>query len=134
MWTRFWDMYSGGDCKQKPFEMIYIEAPEEEAKCIFYAKFGHNPDRVTCTCCGRDYSTDEDVDLEHVTAFQRNVPYLAGGDTLDLAATYNHNYRKPVIPLDEYIKQPDVFVLRAVDILPEWRTCEVPPQGYVWRD
>jgi len=49
------DMHSGGDLKEK-WQYIYIEAPEEEAKVIFYNRFGHNPNRVTCTCCGKDYS------------------------------------------------------------------------------
>ena len=48
-WTLFWDMASGGDTKEEPYENIYIEAPEEEAKVIFYNRFGHNPERVSCT-------------------------------------------------------------------------------------
>ena len=35
-WTRFMDMHSGGGTKEKPFEYIYIQAPEKEAKVIFY--------------------------------------------------------------------------------------------------
>jgi len=57
-WTHFMDMHSGGGQKEK-WAHIYIEAPENEARVIFYNKFGHNPDRVTCTCCGNDYSVIE---------------------------------------------------------------------------
>lgn len=58
MWTHFWDMHSGGRKKEK-FAHCFIEAPEEEAKVIFYNRFGHSADRVTCTCCGEDYAVTE---------------------------------------------------------------------------
>jgi len=61
MWTRFYDMHSGGGAKEK-WELIFIEAPEDEAISIFYNRFGHNPNRVSCTCCGADYSIYEDGD------------------------------------------------------------------------
>jgi hypothetical protein len=60
MWTKFFDMHSGGPCKEPPYEEIFIEAPEAEARRVFYAKFGHNPDRVTCPCCGEDYAVYDD--------------------------------------------------------------------------
>ena len=63
MWTKFMDTYSGGN-KKENWENIYIEAPKEEAKVIFYNRFGHNPDRVTCTCCGPDYSIYEEETLQ----------------------------------------------------------------------
>ena len=68
-WTVFWDMHSGGDPKEK-FDKICIEAPRKEAIVIFFNKFGHNPDRVTCTCCGADYSIGEYPDFETT---ERNV-------------------------------------------------------------
>lgn len=58
-WTQFWDMHSGGGLKEEPYNMIYIEAPEDVAKTIFFNKFGHNPERVSCTCCGDDYGIYE---------------------------------------------------------------------------
>lgn len=70
MWTLFWDMNSGGGRKEK-WPQIYIEAPEDEAKVIFYNRFGHNPERVTCTCCGQDYSISSDRSLEQLSAFHR---------------------------------------------------------------
>lgn len=71
MWTHFWDMHSGGSVKEAPYAHIYIEAPEAEAKVIFYNRFGHNAERVTCTCCGEDYSIMEYASLADATAFQR---------------------------------------------------------------
>lgn len=66
MWTRFWDMNSGGGQKE-PFEMIFVEAPAEEAALIFTRRFGHDPHRVTCLCCGPDYAIDGFETLEAAT-------------------------------------------------------------------
>lgn len=46
-WTEFMDMRSGGGLKEK-FAYCFIEAPEEEAKVIFYNRFGHSASRITC--------------------------------------------------------------------------------------
>ena len=75
MWTQFWDMHSGGGQKED-VAMIFIEAPEDEAKLVFYNRFGHNPERVTCTCCGSDYSISESESLEQLTGFHRNCKYI----------------------------------------------------------
>lgn len=72
MWTRFYDMHSGGGAKEK-WGIIYIEAPEQEAKVVFYNRFGHNPDRVTCTCCGNDYSISEYSSLEEAQISERDI-------------------------------------------------------------
>lgn len=72
-WTRFYDMCSGGGIKESPYEYIYIEAPEEQAKIIFYNKFGHNPERVSCTCCGSDYSISKYSSLENQDLNKENV-------------------------------------------------------------
>lgn len=73
MYTRFMDMHSGGGLKEPPYARIYIEAPENEAKIIFYNRFGHNPERVTCTCCGEDYSITEEDSLVEASAYDRNA-------------------------------------------------------------
>jgi len=70
-WTRFMDMHSGGGLKEFPYRNIYIEAPEAEAKVIFYNRFGHNPNRVTCTCCGGDYSITEEATFAQASAYER---------------------------------------------------------------
>jgi len=70
--TRFMDMHSGGGCKEPPYNKIYIEAPEQEAMVIFQNRFGHNPNRVTCTCCGEDYSIDESKSFAQASGYDRN--------------------------------------------------------------
>lgn len=82
-WTHFMDMHSGGGTKEEPFEHIYIEAPEAEARVIFYNRFGHSPERVSCTCCGGDYSISEHATLKEATAYERgcaSVYYVKGTD------------------------------------------------------
>lgn len=77
MWTRFSDMHSGGGCKEGNYNKIYIEAPQEEAEVIFYNRLGHNPNRVSCTCCGEDYSISEKESLEQLTGYDRNCHYIS---------------------------------------------------------
>ena len=74
LWTHFWDMHSGGRTKEEPFNHIFIQAPEVQAIRIFYERFGHNPHRVTCTCCGEDYSVNEGT-IQSLSAYHRNATY-----------------------------------------------------------
>lgn len=75
-WTKFTDMHSGGQLKEAPFKSIYIEAPEDEARMIFYNRFGHSASRVTCRCCGSDYwSIEYDSDGEAHTDIQEAIFY-----------------------------------------------------------
>lgn len=128
MWTKFMDMHSGGWAKED-WEYIYIEAPQKEAELIFYHKFGHNPNRVTCTCCGEDYSIDEHQTLEQATAYERGCKY----DEQTKQYLEQHSGRSyPYQTVDEYIKSPGVKVIYANEIKPEERTGELPEQGYVW--
>jgi hypothetical protein len=155
MWTSFLDMNSGGGRKEK-WETIYIEAPQEEAKTIFFNKFGHNPERVTCTCCGDDYSISSEETLEYLTGYQRGC--RSGYIKEDGTAHYGDDlfYQTPredreklkhqyfeeddpertwqtYIPLEEYSKLDSVLIIPANEIKEEWRHGEVPEQGYVWR-
>lgn len=152
-WTQFWDMHSGGGTKEAPYEKIYIEAPRVEAELVFYNRFGHNPYRVTCTCCGEDYSVDEFPSLGEATAFHRGCDYVnrdkAGNEITsqewvalpaELRGTGHyaerqggHSFNK-YIPLDEYLKHENVLVIRTDEIKPEERTGTLPEQGYVWVD
>lgn len=144
MWTKFWDMHSGGSSKEN-FDKIYIEAPEEEAKIIFYNRFGHNPDRVSCTCCGNDYSIDAEESLNQLTGFHRNLRSAGNGkdwrylepdeeipDGWKVAKTYYG--RKDQLTLEEYINTKDVLVIRKEEIKDEERIGTLPRQGYVWCD
>jgi len=54
-WTRFVDMYSGGDLKMR-WRFIYIEADEDMSEQVFFQLFGRHPGETTCECCGPDYS------------------------------------------------------------------------------
>lgn len=132
MWTRFMDMHSGGGSKEE-WEYIYIEAPEEEAKVIFYNKFGHNPDRVTCTCCGGDYSIDESETLEEATAYDRGCEWDSEQEKyVDKPHTGRMMIRKEYITLPDYCKRDDVLVISDCDISVEHRKGDVPDEGYVW--
>jgi hypothetical protein len=92
MWTQFMDMHSGGGLKEN-FQYCYIEAPEEEAKLIFYNRFGHDPERITCTCCGDDYSIMEFETLQEATAYERKCAsgwfYKDTGEFATFDATYD---------------------------------------------
>jgi hypothetical protein len=133
MWTLFWDMHSGGGAKE-PQTLIFIEKPEEIAKVVFYNRFGHNPERVTCTCCGQDYSISETETLEQATAYHRNC---AWSDTenkyLEVLSTRwasEEKYRT----VEEFEKEPHVLYIRETDIKPDECFGDAPEQGYVWKD
>lgn len=150
-WTRFMDMHSGGGTKLylndkgehrggsnyhrpkgefRPIEYIYIEAPEKEAVTIFYNRFGRNPNAVTCTCCGSDYSYEDYESLEQATAFDRNCDYDDNGyverPRKSDYVTYKH------IKINDYLKSPEVHVIYAKDIKPAERIGTPRTHGYVW--
>jgi hypothetical protein len=149
-------MNSGGGRKEN-FTHCYIEAPEAEARLIFYNRFGHSPDRVSCTCCGADYSVSSHDDLAQLTGFHRGCRNLktprrssglfANDDPTIRRKLYledgeapppGYEVDTPILAskgyhtLDQYLNQPDVLVIRAADIKPEERTGDLPEQGYVW--
>lgn len=131
--TLFWDMYSGGGCKEKPYDKIIIEAPEQEAKIIFYNRFGHNPERVTCTCCGEDYSIREAPTLEQLTAFHRGCAWdKASHGYIEKVDPRKEKYGGKLVSLRQYLKQPNVLFIPADQIKPEERVGKVPVQGYIW--
>lgn len=95
MWIRFMDMYSGGGCKTE-YEYIYIEADsEEEGIDIFKDKFYQDPYDIGCECCGQNFSVSEYKTLQDATMYERQ--------------TYSP---KRHIPLEEYVKQSGVLVIR----------------------
>ncbi len=131
-WTQFWDMHSGGGTKESPYEKIYIEAPEKEATIIFYNRFGHNPNRVSCTCCGEDYSISESDSLEQATGYHRGCKYDNKKKLYLEEASKEHSWNK-FQTIEEYSKNEDVLIIYNKDIKPEERIGEVPEEGYVWR-
>ena len=157
LWTHFWDMHSGGSKKEK-WSDIYIEAPQEEAEVVFFNLFGHNPHRVSCTCCGPDYSVSEDKSLAQITGYHR------GCRSLDTPRNKKGLYQEPDDPyfrehyylergeepkppyvvsdfspfstyqtLKDYLKSEEVKVIYCKDTKPQHRVGEIPEQGYVWR-
>ena len=110
MWTEFMDMHSGGFQKE-PYSHIYIEAPEDKAVVIFYNIFGHNPNRVTCTCCGPDYSILESDSFDEATRYWRKGKSI-----------------------EEYTALEDVRIIPASEITDDMREGEASHQGYYWVD
>lgn len=152
-WTLFHDMHSGGGTKEEPFEKIYIEVPQAEAELVFYNRFHHNPYRVTCSCCGEDYSVTEYESLNEATAGERGCEYVntdkAGNEitqeqwrALPLGERGRGHYVErhgprsfnKYVPLGKYLERDNVLVIYTENIKPEERTGTLPTQGYVWVD
>lgn len=131
MWTRFMDMHSGGRQKLS-HDYILIEAPQAEAEVIFQNRFGRNPNRVTCTCCGNDYSIDESESLEKATAHDRHCAWVGEGyvERADPKRAYAGAYQT----VDEYIASGVALLIRANEIKPEERSGTLRTEGYVWAD
>ena len=155
-WTHFMDMHSGGG-RKLPHQHIYIEAPADQARVIFYKRFGRNPERVTCTCCGSDYSISEHESLAQLTGFERGCRSIEtprdpvtglykNDDPVILAHRYLEDGEAPpegyalssrgrwreYVPLDRYLTRSDVLVIRASEISDAERVGEIPEEGYVW--
>jgi len=111
-WTLFWDMHSGGTTKQEPYEKIYIEAPELEAKIIFVNRFGHHPEAVYCECCGENYSIEESDSLGKITAYFRGCRFDEKTNTFVEHPSAFHKFKT----LEEYEKQEDVLIIRSNEI------------------
>jgi len=131
MWTRFMDMYSGGRRKEK-FAYAYIEAPEKEAIVIFYNRFGHNPNRVSCSCCGKDYSISEETTLEQATGFERGCDWVNSEYVEHARSSTFGNMRYQTLEQYTANANESVLVIRAEDIKPDEKVGTVPKQGYVW--
>ena len=126
-WTRFMDMNSGGGQKEE-WKYIYIEAAEIMAVTIFYNRFGHNPSRVTCTCCGADYSITEEESLGLLTFSER------GADYEDPSKPESGKYKSgnPFVPLDEYMNEGKACFIASGSVEESEKVGNIPVQGYVW--
>lgn len=152
-WTHFMDMHSGGG-RKLAWEHIWIEAPKNEAKAIFYNRFGRNPERVTCTCCGEDYSVSEAETLEHATAYERGLAWVEDARGHSFGANRPADFKEgfylepdgevpegmrqgnwrrgPGITLAVFLASTKHLVVRTADIKPDERTGRVPTEGYIW--
>lgn len=132
MWTLFWDMHSGGGTKEGDYDKIYIEAPKKEAVNIFYRKFHHSPFRVSCTCCGEDYTLSESKSLEDASAYHRDCKFdkeTDGYTEESEGKSYSH-YKT----IEEYCNLPNVLIIRKEDITDREREeVDIPEEGYVWK-
>lgn len=160
MWTHFCDMNSGGGTKEEPYDHIYIEAPRDEARLIFYNRFGHDPERISCTCCGEDYSIVEQKSLRQLTGFHRGCRYLEtprgkdGSYTRPKDPQFEDHYyleegedppkgykldgsfpkMRKYMTLEKYLKQKNVLVIYEQDIKQHERVGEIPESGWVYKD
>jgi hypothetical protein len=149
-WTRFMDMHSGGSQKLA-WDTIYIQAPRELAERVFQAKFDRNPNSVTCTCCGPDYSVSDGEpgdDLYNATGYNRNCLHLAKRswdiETRGYAPDryveqqdpeklkYSQREANHYKPLALYVASEDVKVVCADEITDEDRGTNLRQSGYVW--
>lgn len=130
-WTQFMDMHSGGDLKLD-WQYIYIEAPQTEAVGVFVSRFGRNPNRITCTCCGEDYSISEDESLEQATAYNRNCRFDRNlGLYVEEGDPSRERYRMNYMSLADYLTSGPLFI-RSDEIAPDERRAVPEPEGYVW--
>lgn len=118
------DMNSGGGIKEPPYEYIFIEADKEGAKVIFYNRFHHNPERVSCTCCGEDYSISSEESLALASAHDRGCKFSREQRQYDLESAS--------ISLEHYLSRDNVLAICADDISASERVGDVPEEGYVW--
>lgn len=122
-WTRFYDMHSGGGQKEA-FSSAYIEAPTDEAIEIFFDRFGHHPEHVTCECCGEDYAVHNHETLEDASAYDRSCAYNDTGDSyveepnLDLMryGASREECEDRYRTVAQYTAQSDILVIRAEDL------------------
>ena len=116
-WVHFWDMHSGGDNKIGTYEHIYIQAGLKpsataitaSATEIFERLFGRDPDNVTCSCCGNDFSIDEDDNLYQVTGYDRGCTTDSNGKYVEYPA--KTKYARKYVSLHDYIQQEDVCIV-----------------------
>lgn len=123
-WTQFHDMCSGGSRKLK-WALIYIQAPKAEAALIFQNRFDRNPHRVTCACCGDDYSLTEAPTLAEASWYERRCDW--DNDRFVERPRDRRKYRT----VEEYVNDPDVLVIKTEDIKPEERKGVLRSEGYV---
>lgn len=110
-WTQFHDMHPGGGQKLD-WGQIFIEAPEAEARAAFERLFGRDPDHVTCSCCGEDYSISEEATLEQATGYERGCRFV--GDVGYVEAPGGGG--RPYQTLAEYRARPDVKIVTAAEL------------------
>jgi hypothetical protein len=118
VWTVFWDQGTDGRRKEK-WLMICIEAHHQEAIPYFKKRFGHDPQRVTCQCCGQDYSIHEANTLSEATHYERTMEAQMRW-RMNTGNTHwgMHRINENVEPLtvEEYQKTGELLVIRRFEM------------------
>jgi len=130
MWTLFWDMNSGGGRKEK-HSLIFIEAEQEEAELVFYNRFGHNPNRVSCTCCGADYSISSHESLEQLSGFHRGCEHSKDGYVEEPGERFSQGWEYQTI--EEFAASDKCLIIRSAEISTGERCGNMPEEGFVWK-
>lgn len=113
MWTMFKDTYSGGSQKTK-WKFVFVEADMVDAAVLFEDRLGMCPFGSSCECCTEDFHIKTSASFEQITGYERNCDRDDGGyvERQDSRKTWASGR---YIPLDEFLRRPDVLVLRAPD-------------------
>lgn len=120
-WTQFDDCHSGGGTNTE-YEVIYIQAPQDEAIAVFGARFGMSPYSVNCSCCGQNYSVSECADFTQATGWDRNLVSTEEGYTEDLGIKGSRLWSsRPPISIMEYLNSNRACFIFARDIKEEER-------------
>lgn len=99
IWVRFHDLHAGGYQKLQ-WGHIYICANSlEEALNVFEEKFSQNPQAVTCSCCGPNYSYAEFETLEDATSYERSDKFIS------------NDYYVPQVSLKNFLTRSDILVI-----------------------
>lgn len=110
MYTRLYDMHSGGDLKVPPYRFIFIEGPESLAAAVYESRYGRSIYNITCNCCGADYSIYEGMTLLEITAYDRGCRYDRIFREYRIFTTGEH--------IENFLKRPDVLMIWKKDISP----------------
>ena len=113
-WTKFWDMHGGGTLKGD-FQYYYINEKQDKAAIVFYNKFGIDPYRTTCYCCGEDYAVSEHKTLTSATGYHRGCEWSQVKKDYVNKPDPKANY----ISLKKYKEQKDVLIIYKKDITRE---------------
>jgi len=111
--TQFKDMHSGGGTKT-PYENIYIEASESDAIDFFKSWFGRDPYRITCSCCGQDFSVKSYDSLQQATGYNRNCEY-EDGRYIEKPKSYAGSSRE-LLTVDELLDKDSVTFFSQSDV------------------
>jgi hypothetical protein len=100
-------MSSGGGTKVDNYDYILIEADSErQGRDIFEERFDRDPENVTCSCCGSDYSIQGYDTLEEASAYDRHCEYIREG------ADKGYDLSTAKVTIEDYEAREDVLIIR----------------------